>query len=82
MKICFDNEIFWTQRFGAISSRYFYNLIKTLSNNNNLDVKVFAKFYLNNKLDDLSKKYQISKERVRQIEYKSLGLLKNTILLA
>jgi DNA-directed RNA polymerase sigma subunit (sigma70/sigma32) len=33
-------------------------------------------------LDDLSKKYQISKERVRQIEYKSLGLLKDTILLA
>jgi len=59
MKICFDNEIFWTQKFGAISSRYFYNLIKTLSNNNNLDVKVFAKFYLNNKLDDLSKKIVI-----------------------
>ena len=56
MKICFDNEIFWTQKIGAISSRYFYNLIKTLSNNNNLDVKVFAKFYLNEKLDDLSKK--------------------------
>ena len=59
MKICFDNEIFWTQRFGAISSRYFYNLIKTLSNNNKLEVKVFAKFYLNKKLDDLSKKIVI-----------------------
>ena len=52
-------KFFWTQKFGAISSRYFYNLIKTLSNNNNLDVKVFAKFYLNNKLDDLSKKIVI-----------------------
>ena len=30
MKICFDNEIFWSQKFGAISSRYF-NLIKNLS---------------------------------------------------
>ena len=42
------------------------------------------RYLLDNKstLDDLSKKYQISKERVRQIEYKSLGLLKNTILLA
>jgi glycosyltransferase involved in cell wall biosynthesis len=56
MKICFDNEIFWTEQFGSISSRYFFNLINTLStNNNNLDVKVFAKFYLNKKLDDLSK---------------------------
>ena len=55
MKICFDNEIFWTQKFGAISSRYFFNLIKNLSTKSNLDVKVFAKFYLNNKLDDLSK---------------------------
>ena len=42
------------------------------------------RYLLENKstLDDLSKKYQISKERVRQIEYKSLGLLKDTILLA
>ena len=42
------------------------------------------RYLLDNKstLDDLSKKYHISKERVRQIEYKSLGLLKNTILLA
>jgi glycosyltransferase involved in cell wall biosynthesis len=55
MKICFDNEIFWTQKFGAISSRYFFNLIKILSDKSDLDVKVFAKFYLNNKLDDLSK---------------------------
>ena len=59
MKICFDNEIFWSQKFGGISSRYFFNLIKILSNNNNIDVKVFAKFYLNNKLDDLSKKIVI-----------------------
>ena len=59
MKICFDNEIFWKQKFGGISSRYFYNLIKILSENNDLNVKVFAKFYLNNKLDDLSKKIVI-----------------------
>ena len=55
MKICFDNEIFWSQKFGAISSRYFFNLIKNLSIKSNLDVKVFAKFYLNHRLDDLSK---------------------------
>ena len=56
MKICFDNEIFWTQKFGAISSRYFFNLIENLSIKNDLDVKVFAKFYLNNRIDHLSKK--------------------------
>ncbi len=55
MKICFDYEIFWTQKFGAISSRYFFNLIENLSIKSNLDVKVFAKFYLNNRLDNLSK---------------------------
>ena len=55
MKICFDNEIFWTQKFGAISSRYFFNLIENLSIKSDLDVKVFAKFYLNNRLDNLSK---------------------------
>lgn len=59
MKICFDSEIFWTEKFGSISSRYFFSLIKILSNNNDLDVKVFARFYLNKKLDDLSKKIVI-----------------------
>ena len=56
MRICFDYEIFWREKFGSISSRYFFNLIKILSNNRNLNVKVFAKFYLNTKLQELSKK--------------------------
>ncbi|MEC8077608.1 MAG: RNA polymerase sigma factor RpoH [Pseudomonadota bacterium] len=33
-------------------------------------------------LDELSKKYNVSKERIRQIEEKSLSLLKDSILLA
>ena len=33
-------------------------------------------------LDELSKKYKISKERVRQIENQSLDLLKNNMLIA
>ena len=33
-------------------------------------------------LDELSKKYSVSKERIRQIEEKSLNSLKETILLA
>jgi hypothetical protein len=61
VKICFDNEIFWNQKFGGISSRYFFNLIKILSDNKNLNVKVFAKYYLNRKLDDLSKNIVIGK---------------------
>ena len=55
MKICFDYEIFWKQRFSGIASRYFYNLIKTLSNFDNLDVKVFSKYYLNERLDEFPK---------------------------
>ena len=33
-------------------------------------------------LDELSKKYKVSKERIRQIEEKSLNILKDSILLA
>ena len=42
------------------------------------------RYLLDNKstLDDLSKKYNISKERVRQIENKSLSLIKDSILIA
>ena len=42
------------------------------------------RYLLDNKstLDDLSKKYNISKERVRQIENKSLDLIKDSILIA
>ena len=42
------------------------------------------RYLLENKstLDDLSKKYNISKERVRQIENKSLSLIKDSILIA
>ena len=54
MKICFDYEIFWKQKFSGIASRYFFNLIKILSQNNNIDLKVFANLYLNQKLKLLS----------------------------
>ena len=42
------------------------------------------RYLLENKstLNDLSKKYNISKERIRQIENKSLNLLKDSILIA
>ncbi|MBT3548971.1 MAG: RNA polymerase sigma factor RpoH [Gammaproteobacteria bacterium] len=45
---------------------------------------ISQRYLLDNKstLNDLSKKYNISKERIRQIESKSLSLLKDTILLA
>ena len=33
-------------------------------------------------LDELSKKYKVSKERIRQIEEKSLNILKDSMLLA
>ena len=45
---------------------------------------ILQRFLSDNKptLDDLSKKYNVSKERIRQIEEKSLATLKETILLA
>jgi len=59
MKVCFDYEIFFKEKFGSISSRYFFNIIKILSNINNVDIRVFSKFYLNTKLDELSKQIVI-----------------------
>jgi len=56
MKICFDSEIFWKEKFGSISSRYYFNLIKILSNKKDLNLKVFSRFYQNKRLDDISKK--------------------------
>ena len=46
MKICFDYEIFWKQKFSGVASRYYYNLIKYLSKNKNINLKVFASIYL------------------------------------
>jgi RNA polymerase sigma-32 factor len=42
------------------------------------------RYLLENKstLNELSKKYNVSKERIRQIENKSLNLLKDSILIA
>ena len=69
MKICFDYEIFWKQRFSGIASRYFYNLIKTLLNYNYLDVKVFSKYYFNEKLDELPKNVVIGNKLKYKIPY-------------
>ena len=54
MKICFDYEIFWKQKFSGVASRYYYNLIKYLSKNKNINLKVFASIYLNERLEKLS----------------------------
>jgi glycosyltransferase involved in cell wall biosynthesis len=55
MKVCFDYEIFWKQSFSGVASRYYYNLINCLLETNKLDLKVFAGFYINEKLSLLSK---------------------------
>ena len=64
MRVCFDYEIFLREKFGSISSRYFFNIIKTLSNIDNVSIRVFSKFYLNEKLDELSKKI-VSGKRIK-----------------
>ena len=45
MKILFDYQIFYLQKFGGIS-KYFYNLITNLKKNS-IDLKVFAPFSKN-----------------------------------
>ena len=46
MKICYDYEIFWKQKFSGVASRYFYNLITHMSLNQDTEIKVFANFFL------------------------------------
>ena len=50
MKICYDYEIFWKQKFSGVASRYFYNLITHMSLNQDTEIKVFANFFLNEKI--------------------------------
>ena len=55
MRVCFDYEIFWKQSFSGVASRYYYNLINCLAASGKIDLKVFAGFYINEKLASLSK---------------------------
>ena len=54
MKICFDYEIFWKQKLSSIGSRYYFNLIQNLAKYEELDLKVYAGFYLDEKISELS----------------------------
>ena len=54
MKICYDYEIFWKQKFSSVASRYYFNLIKHLSYNQGLKIKIFASIYLNERIENLS----------------------------
>ena len=55
MKISFDYEIFWKQKFGGIASRYFFNLIDYFFKKGIYDIKVFSKLYFNRILEELPK---------------------------
>ena len=77
MKICYDYEIFWKQKFSGVASRYYFNLIKYLSYNQNLKIKVFANIYLNERIENLPSKnnhikfstllyYIVSKEKQKE----------------
>ena len=46
MRIIYDHNIFWSQKFGGIS-RYFVNLLKNIQKKNNIDLRVIAPFYRN-----------------------------------
>ncbi len=50
MKILFDYQIFYLQKFGGISN-YFFNLIKNLENNNKYIIELYAPMYINNYIE-------------------------------
>ena len=62
MKICYDYEIFWKQKFSGVASRYFYNLITHMSLNQDTEIKVFANFFLNEKIRYLNSSIILKKE--------------------
>jgi len=46
MKVIYDHSVFQFQKYGGIS-RYFYELIKNLSNKEDLDINLFQGFHIN-----------------------------------
>ncbi len=69
MKICYDYEIFWKQKFSGVASRYYYNLIKHLSEKQNLKLKVFANLYLNERIENLPSDLLIGKRIKKRIPF-------------
>ena len=81
MKICFDYEIFWKEKFSAIATRYYFNLINNLFNEKIIDIKVFANLYLNEQIEKLPKKILYGKKISKRIPYTGKILEKfNSIL--
>lgn len=74
MKICYDYEIFSKQKFSSVASRYYYNLIKNLNYNSNLELKVFANIYLNEKIYDLPSNVIIGKKLNKRIPFTGRAL--------
>ena len=73
MKIAFDNQIFFFEKYGGIS-RYFTSLIKELIKTNN-KYKVFSFFHKNEYLLDFDKSI-INGFRFKNYPYKSTRILK------
>ena len=69
MKICFDYEIFWKKKLSSIGSRYFFNLINNLEKYKELNLKVFAGLYLDEKIEELSKNIVLGKRIKRRIPF-------------
>ncbi len=47
MKICYDYQIFSSQKYGGIS-RYFYEIATRISTMEKFDVEILAPLYVNN----------------------------------
>ncbi len=54
MKILFDHQIFFLQKYGGISN-YFFNLIKLL-NKKKIRNKIYAPLYINKYINELKSK--------------------------
>ncbi len=69
MKICFDYEIFWKEKFSAVASRYYFNLINNLLTEKILNIKVFANLYLNEQIEKLPEQILYGKKISKRIPY-------------
>lgn len=69
MKICFDYEIFWKEKFSSIASRYYFNLINSLLDERILNVRIFANLYINEAIERLPKQILFGKKINKRIPY-------------
>ena len=74
MKILYDSQIFFLQKYGGVSA-YFANLVNHLNNNNN-NADIFAPFYICQFFQDLKLEEFIKGKRIEKIPRNSTRIIK------